>query len=360
VKESLRFPAQEVLYLGKLARVRAGYAGRRRPEAVFVYDMAVSAPGLGNFLVFCLLARLYQLHGVTTHLFVVDDGGLREDITALGSEAVDHFRARIEEYERIADLASVPGRWEFQRASFAEFRAWRDGLVGRRGQFPSVRDQDRRAMAYVHTWLMLEHGLRRGPASVRDRFPLGPEQASCIGVELPEGAYAAIGVRANSFIHDGRDITADELRDQVELIASRFPSLPIYVVSDADGTAAAREWLAGDDRVRFALDSHEGYAAHSALCLGASLFVQIRGGGLCVPAMWSRIPWYFSDSHSNEGTRWVVRGLAEEGPGWRPPGGHPASIWRGRSDQWRESLAAFLDDLASSARDSLSRLPSAT
>jgi len=349
-----------VLHLGKLARVRAGYAGSRWPRSVFVYDMAVSAPGFGNFLVFCLLARFYQLRGVTTQLVVVDDGGLREEVATLGAGAVDHFRARIDQYEGIAALAGVPGQWEFERTSFADFRTWRDGLVGRRGQFPSVRDQDRRAMAYVHTWPMLEHGLRRGPASVRDRFALGPEQASHIGVELPEGPYAAVGVRANSFAPGGRDITEDELRDQIELVASRFPGLPIYVISDADGTAAARAWLAGDDRVRFALDSYEGYAAHSALCLGASFFVQLRGGGLCVAPMWSRIPWYLSAGHSNEGTRWVVRGLAEEGPGWRQPGGHPASTWRGPSDQWRESLAVFLDDVASSAGNRLPSVPSAT
>jgi len=360
LNDNLRFAAQEALHLGKLARVRAGYAGSRRPQAVFVYDMAVSAPGFGNFLVFCLLARFYQLRGVTTRLVVVDDGDLREDIAVLGTEAVDHFRARIEQYEQIAALASVPDRWEFERTSFADFRAWREGLVGRRGQFPSVRDQDRRTIAYVHTWGMLEHGLRRGPASVRDRFPLRPEQAMRIGVELPEEPYAAVGVRADSFVPDGRDIHEDELRDQVELVASRFPGLPIYVISDADGTTAAREWLAGDDRVVFALDSYEGYAAHSALCLGASFFVQLRGGGLCVAPMWSRIPWYLSAAHSNEGTRWVVRGLAENGPGWRTPGGHPATTWRGESDRWRESLAAFLDDVASSAGNRLPTAPSAT
>lgn len=325
--------------LGRFARPWLASAGGR--PVVMAYDGKVSPATFGDFLYFCLVARLFAVAGRRVEMAYLDDE-IRDDVQGLE----DAYRFRVEQYDEIAAALAIPGRFRFQRMAFAELAGWREGL-GRVGCYPSRAAQDERAQVYGQSWTTLEHGLRRAPRGVRERFVLDAgEVAENLGATLPPGPYAVVAGRAGSAWDPSRDVLRDELLRQIDMIRARFPNDPVWIASDAVGTEAIKGWKLDRPDLHYAQDFGPRYILNLRLALGARCFVQIRGGGLSSGLLFSRTPIFVAADPVTESSWWMrspkdgVHAL---------PWAHERTRWVSRGTDVESRLEQWLDELAEDA-----------
>ena len=337
----VRRTANDVWISSSYIRRFAPALARARGETpvVMVYDPVTAPPSFGDFLLFCLLGRLYGTLGREVELVLVE-GDVREDFR----EVAEAFAYKFEQYAEIAHAVSPDGRLRFRRMRFDELAAWRDGLPGGGAPYPDRATQDERGFAYNHSWNVIEHVLRRLPPAARERFLLdGPEVAAAAGAVLPAEPYVMVPVRAASALGAERDLDRETVLRELAAIDRAFPGTLVCVASDAAGSEVVRSWELGD-RVVLAQDLCQGFICHAALALNARCYVQIQGGGLVLAPLFSRVPTFFACDPSNETTRWASA-IYEPG-GYRLPWAHHATVWTSPDGDVEARLEDWLARLA--------------
>lgn len=258
----------------------------RISKVLVVYDNLASPPTYGDYFFVVMLARYFTSQGIPVS-FVIVDGEYRNDwLTLNGSEK----RQLVANYVEMASTLLAPD------LATIEVLVWPQ-LAARIRESSGVEVPFRdsvlnRAHVYGHVLNTLNYLCAQAGQEHLDRFLLSfDELAPKVAIRKPDRPYVTWNCRYSSKWSFERNASVEEFVEIHARLQSLYPHHAIMIVSDADGCDRFREMARQHGlQCLFSKDYSETLLGDGVLILGSAYFYMLRGGGIAVFPMFSRVP----------------------------------------------------------------------
>ena len=259
-------------------------------QVTIVYDNYVSSPTYGDFLYVVLLARYFVGNGIRTNFFI-SDGEYRRDWSTIieASWFVD-------EQMKLAEALLSSSLVKIERLPW-EIIQQRIYSNASNSFIPLSREVKSRKSIYNHCFNLLNYLLSDKEDDLLDQVLFSFEDlVQKVTVSPVQGSYVSWICRYSIIEWDReRNTTDEEFVSIYSHLRQRFPHCLIMVVSDMNGCEHFSE-LAHKNSMNciFSKQFSSTFIGDGALILNSEFLFQVRGGGIVVFALFSRMPYEFS------------------------------------------------------------------
>jgi len=254
-----------------------------------VYDCGVCPLTYGDYLQFVMIMRYFGERGTRATMYILDSeiSPAHRDVKS-DQEIEEFLQDLIEIGESLLSYPEVQAERVHDFQELMELTDSQDLYV-----VCAWRTRNRRPL-FHHGWNMFNHLMASLPSELQDRVLLSSSDFAQFGTNLdvpsPRVAWHA---RYSSDIDLVRNLTNEEFLEIHEIIRIRYPDYSILIVSDDAGCQHYSEVARanGLDQTVFSKDYSSSYLGDAALVLESDLYCALRGGGMSIVALMSRLPY---------------------------------------------------------------------
>ena len=270
-------------------RIRASMQKNGIRNALIVYDALASPPTYGDYFLVLMLARYFTSQGISVK-FVIVDGEYRDDWCHLSEFEKKQL---VQNYIESARLLLAPSLAAIEISNWVELQ---DGMQNDKYvNFDIVFKEQilNRKNIYSHVMNTLNLLIDKPNQVSFEKFFLAYEDlVGKVDLRKLYRPYVTWGCRYSTKWSIDRNLS-DELFPQIYAqLKSLYPTHAILVISDDVGCAHFKkiaELL--NLECFFSKDFSKSILGDGALILGSSYFYMMRGGGIAVFPIFSRIPY---------------------------------------------------------------------
>ena len=279
-------------------RILQGLKNKEITKTIIVYDNICSPPTYGDYLFVVMLARYFTSQNIAVS-FIIVDGEYRSDWSALND---DEKKNLIAEYVRIANLLLDSRLAKIEVLTSSQLHARVTNNIDKSIDVPFRESVIKRKHIYGHVLNTLNRLCFESSRGHLDQFLLFfDELAGKVAFKKPEQPYITWNCRYSIKWDFERNAVGEEFLPIYSRLKALYPHHAIMVVSDAAGCnyfkgIASQHGL----NCLFSKDYSDTLMGDGALILGSDYFFMLRGGGIAVFPMFSRVPHELIADCSNE------------------------------------------------------------
>lgn len=234
------------------------------PERRVVYDLISTPPAYGEYMLTLMFARYGEMMG-------------------------NKFPLKLVAGEKREDWAELPE--EKHAGLIAEFPVMAQAVLKNGIELVESVDYRYPAMVYSVASQKLNKWLADKPAEFLDKYLLTADDFKGHAT-IPDVEYVTMGARYSKYWETHRNLTNDEFLKIYSRLVRRFPLARVMVVSDQDGCDHFRE-VAKNNGIEclFSKDYSDSFTGDAELILRSKFFYMLRGGGIGIVPMFSRLPY---------------------------------------------------------------------
>jgi len=257
-------------------------------RAIIVYDNLTSAPSYGEYIYVILLARYFIANRIQVSFNIVDSE-FREDWNVLTKKQIKEF---IDEQVTLAEGLLNSNFSQIQRVSWEECKEELSS-VSNVTFVPFYTRVRNRISIYRDCFNLLNRLLNKSNNDLRDKILFSfQELAPKVTIQTVRSPYISWQCRYSEKWDFTRNITEDEFIQMYNYLYRRFPDHSILIVSDSVGCAYFTKVADKHNLdVIFSKNLSKTFLGDAALILNSDFFFQVRGGGIGVFPMFSKVPY---------------------------------------------------------------------
>ena len=251
-----------------------------------IYDCSISPKTYGDFFYSIMLVRFLETLSLSVHLFLI--GSTRSSIIE-GGLSNDSGSVFMKELQEISIALTNATSVEVLVGDHADRRLMD---VRNNNEFIVFEDMvTSNKPIYTHLFDLLNTLLGGATEPQRMSTLLSSVDFESVDIHEPAKPYISIPCRFNQNWAPQRNLSKNEFLQLIETIQQAWPSSMIMIVSDQAGCDRYRSIAEATGHLcYFSQDYAKNFLESGALILKSEAWVQIKGGGIGVFAMWSKIP----------------------------------------------------------------------
>ena len=265
-----------------------------------VYDNFVSPPTYGDYLYVILLARYFIAHGIMTN-FIIIDSEFRQDWLALSEIEKERF---VNDQMKLAVALIDPNFVKIERMSWESAKKI---IIKNPSSFILFeKNINERRHIYGHCFNLLNQLLYDKKYSLIDRVLFSyNENFHNLNVTQINRPYITWGCRHSKKWGLERNLLDGEFLNIYLKLRRRFPNHEVMIVSDEVGCKHFFNLARSNGHnVLVSKDYSPTFLGDGGLILKSDFFYQLRGGGISIFALNSKIPYECTQPLMNE-TMWT-------------------------------------------------------
>lgn len=288
-------------------------------EAVIIYDLKVSPPTYGDLFYVIMIARLFLIMGKKVKSFIINSEFRKDTLDAYAVE---------ERNELVVKLSEVPEVILKDKNCDTQIMSWRDcsKMIEKYEKEEKTlivfkHKVKNRESIYNHCFNLCNHLASSMDNNQIKKFLLcRNEIGSRVNIKYPQTPYITWAARYSEKWGFDRNTLDKEFIEIYTALHSLFPGCAIMIVSDEIGCNYFKK-LAQKNSLPclFSKDFSGTFMGDCALVIGSDYLFQLRGGGICVVAIYSSLPYCIICELTHE-VAWKKNGLAV----WA----HDKQIWK--------------------------------
>ncbi len=273
---------------GESRRILRGLKNKEITKAVIVYDNLCSPPTYGDYFFVVMLARYFTSQDIAVS-FIIVDGEYRSDWSALDEDEIKNLVA---EYVYIANLLLDSRLATIEVLMSSQLQARVKDNINKSIDVPFRESVIKRKYIYGHVLNTLNRLCFESSRGHLDQFLLFfDELAGKVAFKKPEQPYITWNCRYSTKWDFERNAGEEEFLPIYARLKALYPQHAIMVVSDNAGCnyfkgIASQHGL----NCLFSKDYSDTLMGDGALILGSDYFFMLRGGGIAVFPLFSRVP----------------------------------------------------------------------
>ena len=298
IRLSISFHKKYIDEMREAKRILRGLQNGNITKVLIVYDNLASPPTYGDYLFVVMFARYFISQDIFVS-FIIVDWEYRSDWSALNEDGTKNLVA---DYVRLANLMLDPLLATVEVLTFPNLQLRVKENFDNGMDVPFQEAVVKREPLYCHMNNILSRLCSKASRDHLDRFLLSfDELEKKISVIKPEQPYITWACRYSSKWRLEANLSENEFIQTYTRFKAVYPSHAVMVVSDEVGCNYFKE-IAVEYGMKclFSKDYSDTLEGDGLLILGSELFFMIRGGGIGVFSLFSRIPYEIIASTSNE------------------------------------------------------------
>jgi hypothetical protein len=271
---------------------------KRNKKITIVYDNYCSPPTYGDFLYVLFLARYIERFDKNI-TFIVIYGDYRKDWGDLKTISPESF---VVEQERLS-------RVMLSKTTCIKLLKWRE--FKEHFHYTKIsncvlfqREIFSRSPIYTFSFNLLNYILKWQSADFLRQVLLSKETIRAQGDYhqiFPYVPYIAVSCRRSVEWGFERNIKDEEFISIVLAIREKLPNSSVLCISDSIGCDYFKKVSEKSNlSVRFSKDYSDDFLGDTSLILGAEAFIQLRGGGIAIPIIFSGTPYFITSLTGHE------------------------------------------------------------
>jgi hypothetical protein len=271
---------------------------KKLSKAVIIYDNFCSPPTFGDFFFVLMLARYFLAHNVKTRLIIID-GEYREDWSLLDVDEKNNL-VRINLEAAKIFLAKQESQIDLIRPEDLQKNIIIESASGSYILFKDLVRQ--RLPIYKHALNTLNFLCEKMQKEVMSKFLLSAQELQGkIKFNVPDKPYVTWNCRYSQKWELERNANDIEFIRIYAVLHSLFPDHEIMIVSDKVGCDYFRKVaMTNSLSCLYSKDYSDSLIGDGALILNSDYFYVLRGGGITVFPLFSKLPYKVVFNGSNE------------------------------------------------------------
>jgi len=271
---------------------------REIKNVLIVYDNLCSPPTYGDYMIVVFLARYFTSQDIAVS-FVIVDGEYRSDWGHLNTEEVQKL---VTDYVKISKLLLDSKLATVEVLTSAQLQARVRACLANGDDVPFLNNVINRAQVYCHAFNLLSNLCAKAGQNHLNRFLLTfDELAGKVTFKKPNKPYITWHCRYSEKWGRDRNTGDDEFLRVHTCLKALYPHHGIMVVSDALGCNYFRQIaIKYSLECIFSKDYCDTLMGDGALILGSAFFFVIKGGGIAIFPIFSKMPFELVFNTVNE------------------------------------------------------------
>ncbi len=295
-------------------------------EAVIVYDMKVSPPTYGDFFYVVMIARFFLIMGKKVKYFIINSEFRKDTLDAYNDEGCNGLVVRLSELPEVIlkdkNCDTQITKWHDISKKMDKFEKGGKALIVFKHKVKN------RESIYNHCFNLSNHLASSMDNNQIEKFLLQKNEiGSRVNIKYPQTPYITWAARRSEKWGFDRNIIDNDFIEIYTSLHSLYPTCAIMIVSDEIGCNYFKK-LARKNNLPclFSKDFSSTFMGDCALIIGSDYFFQLRGGGICIAAVYSSLPYHMIFEPVHEAV-WGKNRLAV----WS----HDKQIWEKETEAWR-------------------------
>lgn len=254
----------------------------KNKNLTLVYDSYNASNRYGDFIYFCMLARILIIKGHKLQIIFLKDCDSNNEILLC-------------DLIKILKIFLKDVNYKFEEMNLQKFNDTSD-------KFQNIIFEKLvkyGAKSYLFYYQLITHIYKNDFSRNNDKFFINEDILGnpCVNKKnsLNNRKYICLICRYADGDDISRDLTEDEFLNLRKYLKRRFEDIPIVVVSDNKGCNYYKS-VEPDDGIKLIyskdLFNEDDYLKDASLVLSSSLVIQIRGGGITIPTIFSKTPYF--------------------------------------------------------------------
>ena len=262
-----------------------------------VYDCGVCPLTYGDYLHFVMIMRYLGERDIGATLYLLDSDIYPLCRAIMNDEEIEGF---LQEMVEIGGLLLPYPKVQTKRVH--ELREVME-FVGSHEAYVVCGWQTRhRRSLFHHGFNIFNHLMASAPSELQDRVLLSSSDLAQVALPVDVPSPRVAWHVRHSDKDPSRNLTTEEFLDLHEILRSRHPDHTIIVVSDDAGCQHCSELVEEHrlGRTVFSKDYSMSFLGDAALVLGSDLYCVLRGGGMNIVPIMSRMPYRCTSGLAHE------------------------------------------------------------
>lgn len=280
--EKYRFEMREA------KRILRGIHSGNITKVVIVYDNLSSPPTYGDYFFVVMFGRYFISQDIMVSFIIVDEGH-RSDWSGLND---DDAKTMVSDYVHMANILLDQRLTTVEVLTSLELKTRVSDDIENKIDIPFRENVIKRQAIYCHMLNTLNRLCFDSSPDQLDRFLLSfGDLAGKVNLKTPEEPYITWNCRYSTKWGFERNTTDEEFLAIYSRLKVLNPDHTVMVVSDAKGCDYFKR-IAGQNGLHcfFSKDFSDTLMGDGALILGSDYFFMLRGGGIAVFPIFSRLP----------------------------------------------------------------------
>ena len=254
----------------------------KNKNLTLVYDSYNASNRYGDFIYFCMLARILIIKGHKLQIIFLKDYDSNNQIL-LG------------DLIKILKIFLKDINFEFKEMDIQKFNSISD-------HFQNIIYEKLikiGAKSYIFYYDLITHIYKNNFSNKIEKFFINEDTLGNPFINqnnfLNNKKYICLICRYTEGDDISRDFTEDEFLNLRKFLTNKFKDIPIVVVSDNKGCDHFKK-IEPKDGVKLIyskdLFTEDDYLKDASLVLSSSLVIQVRGGGITIPLIFSKTPYF--------------------------------------------------------------------
>lgn len=254
----------------------------KNSNLTLIYDSYNASNRYGDFIYFCMLARVLILKGHKIHIIFLKKNELDN-------------KSLFDELKRILKIFLRFENYKFEEMNFQEFSS-------NSHHFKNILFEElviNRLKSYVFYYDLIIYIYKQYFYNNDEKFLINGNVLGYPFInqnnDLKNKKYLCLICRYADGDDASRDFTEDEFLNIRKYLIREFKDISIVVVSDNKGCNYYKS-LEPDDGMKLTyskdLIKEDDYLKDASLILSSNLVIQVRGGGIIIPALFSKTPYF--------------------------------------------------------------------
>jgi hypothetical protein len=272
-------------------RIQTSCRNNSLGHVLVVFDLLASPPNFGVLYYICMLARYFVVQGKCVD-FVVVAGEYRADWSLLNEQEKTELLRKFLELPRVLLGSGWGGT--VQVLPWNRLRQMVDECEVAGGTFIPFRGRVlKRQPVYTHAYNVLCRLVYRSDNGLRDRFLVSLQDVTAgVQAKMPQRPYVTWHVRYSTKWRQYDNCGDAEFVSIQRKLRELYKEHSIVVISDEIGCDYfGKLSRAYDLDLEFSKDLSSTFMGDCALILGSDYYFALRGGGISVCALYSKVPY---------------------------------------------------------------------